>query len=234
MNKAVVFDIDDTLTATTAANRAARKACLELITSGLGKTPDARTEALESRLYQVFGWSRLPDLWRALALEAGQENPSEETIEQALELFDKTFFNNFRLLPTVESTLSKLHALGAPMGIISDGDESLQRRKMEQTGIDRYFEPERVIVTIQSDIYSSKPSTRNFLRMEKILGIGAKKSIYVGDKPWDIAAANVAGWTSVRTRQALVGEPDSWPDGKLNIYIPDYVVEKCSEIMECL
>lgn len=230
--EAFVFDIDDTLTATTKATRAARQRCLEFILEHLGVIPDEHTSEVERRLYEMFSWSRLPDMWRALATELGHEGLDDGAVKKLLSLFDHTFFHNFSLLPTVAETLTALRNDKTPIGIISDGDEALQKRKLRDTGIDKIFDPDRVIVTTQSDIYSSKPSTNNFKTMEKLIGLHGKRIAYIGDKPWDIAAANVAGWISVRTRQALANETDDWPNPALVVQVPDLEIRSLSEVLE--
>jgi HAD superfamily hydrolase (TIGR01549 family) len=232
--RAFIFDIDDTLTDTTRANRRARRACLETILNGLGAAADQRVLEIESYLYKVFGWNRLPDLWRGLALELGFDRPGEADVERALALFQKTFFDNFTILPSVEETLTTLQDRGVMLGIISDGDKNLQRRKLQITGLERFFEAERVIVTPQSDIYDAKPSSKNLKRMEKILGLQPDCLTYVGDRPWDIAAARVAGWTAVRTRQARAEEPDDWPSPSPAVHKPDLEIYVFSEILRLI
>ena len=226
------MDIDDTLIASTSSSTKARLRCLEFLLSALSGAVEKKALKLEPRLYEIFGWSKLPDLWRALALELGLQNPTDDLLEGALKLFEETYFETLKPLPTVEQTLKELEERSLPVGIISDGDEELQWRKLRSTGLDRFFDPGFVIITIQSDIYSAKPSTANFCMMEKLLGFKPEDIAYVGDKPWDVAAANVAGWRSVRTRQVLEDRPDFWPDPALEIHKPDNVIYSFSELLE--
>ncbi len=228
--RAFVFDIDDTLISTTKNTIRARWRCLEFVLGELGGIPDERAAGLVDRLYDVFGWSRLRDLWRSLAVELGLPDPGEAVLDGAATLFEEVFFDGLHALSTVESTLVTLSSRPVEMGIISDGDEELQRRKLRATGLDRFFEAERVIVTIQSDLYSAKPSSANFRRMEKLLDVRAHEAVYVGDKPWDVTAANVAGWTSIRSRQAAGF--GVWPSPSLAIQKPDLEIDTLAEILE--
>ena len=228
--RAFVFDIDDTLIATTRSSMRARRSSLEFVLGELGSTPDERAAGLADRLYSVFGWSRLRDLWRALAIELGLAAPGQAALDGAAALFDEVFFDGLRALPTIESTLATLASRPVELGIISDGNEGLQRRKLRATGLDRFFAAERVIVTIQSDLSSAKPSAANFRRVEKLAGVRAREAAYVGDKPWDVAAANVAGWISVRSRQ--VAGSGGWPSPPLAVQKPDLEIDTLSEILE--
>jgi HAD superfamily hydrolase (TIGR01549 family) len=230
--EAYIFDIDDTLLATTRANQRARRRCLESFLKAAGIEPDEHAAELERKLYKVFGWSKLRDIWCALAIELGMERPQTAWLEQAEELFVSTFFENLAALETVAHTLEALRGRGKRLGIISDGDERLQLRKLHETGLDRFFVPEHVVVTIQNDYYGAKPSTANFRRMEKLLGLLPHEMLYAGDKHWDIAAANTAGWTSVRTLQADGDGAGDWPFPPLRVQMPDHEIRTFSELME--
>jgi putative hydrolase of the HAD superfamily len=228
--EAFVFDIDDTLLATTRASGRARRRCLDFFFEAAGTSQTADAADIERRLYKAFGWSKLRDLWNALALELGLEKPQQTWLGQAEELFLSTFFENLAVLETVPHTLEALRAKGKQLGIISDGDERLQHRKLRETGLDAFFPSDLVLVTIQSDYYCAKPSTVNFRRMEKVLGLLPHEMLYVGDKPWDIAAAKVAGWTSVRTLQADGEGANDWPFPVLKVQTPDYEIRTFAEL----
>ncbi len=230
--EAYVFDIDDTLIATTKANRRARRRCLDFFLQSAGLEANEAVIESERRLYDVFGWSKPDDLWRSLAIELGADKPAQQWLEQATELFTSAFFEGLSTLPTVTHTLGALRERGVQIAIISDGEKQLQQRKLRETGLDNLFESERVLVSIQSDYYNAKPSTTNFRRMEKALGLLPHELLYVGDKPWDITAANAAGWTSVRTLQAGGDGANNWPFPPLKIQTPDNEISTFSELLD--
>ncbi|HUX06295.1 MAG TPA: HAD family hydrolase [Acidobacteriota bacterium] len=230
--EAYVFDIDDTLLATTTANRTARRRCLDFFLQSAGFAVDGDIVETERRLYKVFGWGKLGDLWRSLAIELGADPPPHHRLEEAAELFDTVFFENLSTLPTVTHTLAALREGGVQIAVISDGDERLQQRKLRHTGLDHLFESDKVLISIQNDYYGAKPSTANFRTMEKRLGLLPHEMLYVGDKPWDIAAANAAGWTSVRTLQAGGDGANNWPLPALKVQTPDIVINTLSELLD--
>lgn len=227
-----IFDIDDTLLATTKCTNACRFRAVDRLLEAVESGERERAQELEHKLYKIFGWARLPDLWRALAMELKRKPPGEDKLLEIRKQFEIEFFETISVLPTAEHTLAALAEQGIALGIISDGGDSIQLRKLRTTGLDKHFPIEQVIISIQSDLFSSKPSTANFRRMEKVLDLGPSQLAYVGDKPWDITAANVAGWRSIRTTQATDDSFDKWPYPALSVEKPDRVISTLSELVE--
>lgn len=232
--RAIIFDIDDTLVATTRCNTICRASALERLRAHLDGADAGRVTAVEAHLYPVFGWARMPDLWRAIALELGIKVPPADDIADIQRLFELEFTARLELFSGVESTLEVLMARGLALGIISDGHAGWQWRKLKACGIDRFFPPDKVFISIQSDLHNCKPSTANFRRQERAQGLSPGEMVYVGDKPWDVLAANVAGWTSIHTVQALGGQHNGWPEGSLAIQTPHHRIGAMNEILELL
>lgn len=232
--KVIVFDLDDTLVATTRCNNRCRKHALERVLTLLPGVDVTRAGAIENTLYKSFGWARLQDIWRGVAIELGVDVPSEDELLTIQRKFGQEFTKNLHLFPTVEYTLKSLADSPVDVGIISDGDAGWQWRKMKTVGIDRFFDPEKVIITIQSDLASSKPSTANFRRQQKLFAARPNECVYIGDKPWDVLAANTAGWMSVRTTQAQTNENSLWTLPELQVLHPDRVINTLSEVLELI
>lgn len=85
---------------------------------------------------------------------------------------------------------------GLPLGIISNGDERHQLRKLALLGVDRYVDPSNVVV---SGAYGqNKPATALFRAMEERLGQSGKGVWYFGDTyETDVVGAKRAGWSCV-------------------------------------
>ena len=230
--KAYICDIDDTLLGTTPANIEARNRCIARFVDASGLDGDllGRATEAERRLYLLFGWAKMTDLWRALAIDLDCDMPSGVFLEELSALFESTFFDSLRVLPTVVDTLEGLRDGGAKLGIISNGDEALQHRKLKVTGLEALFDNGLIAVTIQNDYYNAKPSSASFKRLERKLGLRPGEMLYVGDKPWDVAAANVAGWTSVRTTQ--VHPEDAWPSPPMKVLQPDYSISEFAQLRD--
>jgi HAD superfamily hydrolase (TIGR01509 family) len=174
----------------------------------------------------------MKDLWRSIAVELDCPIPAPHKLQEIHDTFEKDFIENLGLFPTVEMTLSALRERGLPLGIISDGDSLWQWKKLHSTGIDRFFEKENVCISIQSDLYSCKPSSANFRIVEERFNLLPHQLIYVGDKPWDILAANAAGWYSVFSAQSYDGDKERITMPQLNIEEPDRTIKTLSEILE--
>lgn len=230
--KAFIFDIDDTLVATTRSNHLARANALADIAAFLGTKVDKALEEIEQILFREFGWARLPDLWRGICLEMGSEPPAEEFIKELHEKFRQDFVNSLSLFPGTMELLQSLKDQGKLLGVISDGDSRWQWCKLRKTGLDEIFDLNYVRISIQSDLYSCKPSTANFRSLQNAFGLKPEEILYVGDKPKDVIGAKVSGWYSVRTVEAFKEYPDPWPAPKLRIERPELVISAITELLE--
>ena len=232
--QAVIFDIDDTLVATTRCNRLCRSVALDRLLKELQCIRLDMASKLEKHFYGIFGWARLPDLWRAVAVEMGISRPSDEFLKDNLRQFEADFVKRLELFPTVEQTLADLRDRGIKLGIISDGDSAWQWRKLRTAGVYRFFDPETVCISIQSDLHNCKPSTANFRKQEQHHNLPSEAFMYIGDRPNDIIGANVAGWTSVRTRQAVNDAGNHWPMLPLGVETPDHEIDTISHLLDLL
>jgi putative hydrolase of the HAD superfamily len=80
------------------------------------------------------------------------------------------------------------------LGVISNGQRDMQRRKLTQTGIVNRFE----CVLISEECGCTKPESTIFLRACSLLGESPESSIYVGDRyDLDAQASRTAGLRGV-------------------------------------
>lgn len=230
--KAFIFDIDDTLVATTRSNHFARTNALNSLCAFLKTECDENLRKVETILFREFGWARLPDLWRAFCLEMGCPSPNEEFIKNLHETFRQDFVSSLSLFPGTMELITSLRERGKRLGVISDGDSKWQWCKLRKTGLDEIFNLDFVRISIQSDLYSCKPSTANFRCLQDVFDLKPEEILYVGDKPKDVIGANVSGWYSVRTVEAFKEYPDPWPKPKLKIEKPNLEISSITELLE--
>ena len=96
-----------------------------------------------------------------------------------------------RLVPGALDLIARLHAGGFTLGIISNGFADTQRRKLQSSGIERYFSH----LVLSEDAGEPKPSPVIFRYAEKVSGAGPRQCVLIGDNPdTDIAGAINAGW----------------------------------------
>jgi putative hydrolase of the HAD superfamily len=193
--KVVLFDIDDTLF----AHSAALEAGITAHVAGLGWEPRSdvveRWRALEELHYHRFLSGELDYLGQrrarstAFAAEYGIE------LEEPLAWFDG-YSAQYRLASVLHAdALSCLDALpGTRFGIITNGDLTVQLAKLSSLGIlDRF---EHVVASGELDF--AKPDARIFEHAVALFGVSPADAAYVGDRfETDALGAARAGLTGV-------------------------------------
>jgi len=107
---------------------------------------------------------------------------------------------HWALFDDVLPCLEKLEDM--PMGVISNGDSSEQRKKLKATGLSDMFEA----VVISEDIGTPKPSKDIFVYAVDALGTSPQETYYVGDDLYaDVYGSANAGMKPVYLRR--YGEP---------------------------
>ena len=82
------------------------------------------------------------------------------------------------------------------LGLITNGPSDGQRNKLRHSGLERFFDPEQIVVS--GDYPFKKPDPRLFLAGCEKLGVKPEESVYVGDiYGRDILGAHRAGLTPV-------------------------------------
>ncbi len=102
------------------------------------------------------------------------------------------------LFPDAEAVLDHFGALG-PLGLITDGTLSMQRKKVHALGVEPRFN--KIIYTdaLGSDRAYFKPHAMAFELMAEALGRPGDRFVYVGDNPLkDFVAPNALGWRTVQ------------------------------------
>jgi putative hydrolase of the HAD superfamily len=100
--------------------------------------------------------------------------------------------------PDVVPTLRRLSQF--PFGIITNGNNEQQRKKLERTGLARFF---RTVLT--SDEFGvAKPNPRIFAEACRRAGVSASKAMFVGDN-WgaDIEGSRAAGLYPIWIRRGV-------------------------------
>lgn len=89
-----------------------------------------------------------------------------------------------------------LGLLGAryPLGLISNGPSELQRPKIEQFALERYFE----VLVVSGEFGVRKPDPLIFATALEALGVAPGRAVFIGDNPADdIAGARAAGLAAI-------------------------------------
>jgi phosphoglycolate phosphatase-like HAD superfamily hydrolase len=140
-------------------------------------------------------------------------------IDKAYSRFKKMFASlqvtQDELMPGAQSLCDQLNSCQIPVGIISNLDQYLLEKQINELGLQSSFK-----VVIGS---AQKPSTAGLTRATKSLRLPVSKSLwYLGDSlSTDILAANKAGFTSILVNESaslldLPGSENIKPDVRYN------------------
>ena len=201
MLKAVLFDLDETLLVRKAA-----------IVAFIGDQYDRHAAALAGigRERFVTGFLALEDegrtpkaeVYPALAAEFGIVAPSAA---QLLADYQALYPDYATLSPGARETLDALRARGLKLGIVTNGDATVQNGKIDTTGL----RPLLDIVLVSETEGLRKPDQRLFALALRRLGLTAAETMFVGDNPVvDIDGARNAGLHAVWYHSTT-----DWPDG---------------------
>jgi pyrophosphatase PpaX len=178
--KAALFDFDGTLVDTTELiYQSMRHAAGEV----LGR--DLPREILLANVGQPLPRQmELIDAERAEALLESYRLHNEEHHDALIQAF-----------PGVEESLARLHSAGVKIAVVTS-----KRRFSVEMALERFPRLGEVVdrfVTME-DTTEHKPDPEPLLKgLEALGGITPEEAAYVGDSPFDVAAARAAGITSV-------------------------------------
>ena len=126
-----------------------------------------------------------------------------------------------RLFPDTLSGLLGWRAAGIGLGLVTNGDASQQRDKIERHGLARYFE----VIVIEGEFGVGKPDAAVYRHALQALGARAEDTCMVGDHlDFDVAGAQRLGVQGVWIDRAGHGLPDQC------VVRPDRIIRSLSEL----
>lgn len=162
-------------------------------------------------------WFRV-EIWRrALAAEGF----SDETLAAELgSLFARRRRELQDRLPGAEEVLHRLRAAGVRIGLLTNGAASLQREKIETSGLGMFFDA----AVVSGDIGTGKPEPGIFRHLLGKLGVEPSEALMVGNSlARDILGGKRAGLSTCWL--ALEGEEEP-----LGLVEPDYTIRSLGEL----
>jgi putative hydrolase of the HAD superfamily len=225
---AILFDVDDTLCATTEfARRARRNAVRGMIDAGLALDEDRVYAELEEvisefssnyehhfdKLLQRLGGEHTANLNRALVVASG------------VAAYHDTKFSELHPFPGVRELFAELQGAGVRIGVITHGLAVKQAEKLIRLQLTQYLDPDAIFISDQIGI--SKPNPKLYQHALAALDLQPAEAMYVGDNPDnDIAPPKSLGMITVWARAAAkhhVADHD-----------PDHVIESFADLKRLL
>ena len=199
--KAVLFDLDDTLIDTTTAEY--RAICkfkehfkeFNLINKEeFAKLWHKITEDLSERYHKgEFSFEelrirRMKDLFSNFNIEINDEE-AREIFKRYIELYEKEwtlFGDTTKLLDELKGKYK--------LAIVTNGNSENQRKKIEKTGLDKYFQE----IIVSSEVGCAKPNKQIFEIACNKLNVNSEECMMIGDKfKVDVEGSRNFGMTSV-------------------------------------
>ena len=213
MIKAIIFDLDDTLSNTSARIISAKKVMVRaMIDAGL---PAKQKDIEWKKIYALSGTDSVTYLLKQYNLK------DKKILDAGLNTY-YGYIGNTKLNPWAKFALNSLKSY--KIILLTTGRPGIQKKKVELLGIKNYF-----CDIVYDDIADSdkEAKIRKILKKHKLK---TEEVISVGDKLSDVEASNKAGVTSVR---CLTGRfKDNKPKNKFQM--PDYKIKNLRELQGIL
>jgi len=227
--EAVLFDFDNTLVDSSAAERMANERVAQEIARDMRfGIPGLMTRRLLAAIREtgeemerVLEFNR--SLWWVEVLR--RLNAGATASSEALRRWTGHYWEEYVKAKPFPDAVSTLKALrGFPLGIVTntDGTPGVKRRRIRVSGLEGYF---LAIVVGGEEGVRLKPHPQPFLNAASQLGVSPELCLVVGDKPF----SDVRGAKRARMPVALVLRSD-WQ----SLEDPDYVIHSLSELPSIL
>jgi len=218
MRKAVLFDLDDTLTDRRASiARYARRFHVDFL-SDLEAGDVAKIEALIHDLDRG-GYTPRENVFLALRRELPWQNAPD--VSRLADHWEASFPAETASREGLVSTLEKLRLRGFVLGVVTNGRDRIQQPKIDSLGIRSLLNA----VVISEVVGFEKPDARIFKRSLDELGCAECDAWFVGDHPQnDILGAAAAGLQSV-----WLNGVHAWPVG---LPLPRHQIDRLCDVLE--
>ena len=146
-------------------------------------------------------------------------------LASAVNAYVKEKYLHLKPYPGVLETLRELKRQGYKLGVVSDGVRLKARMRLNEAGLDGYFD---AVVTYE-DTGKQKPAREPFLRICDELGVNPEECLMVGDWPErDVQGGRLAGMKTCLAKYGQMHETKA--DYQIEIFSKLLtVVDRCNK-----
>ncbi|RNE50016.1 HAD family hydrolase [Corynebacterium alimapuense] len=192
--RALIYDLDGTLVDHDAAAQAGVESwCAEL---GLPEGQWPRWQDIEKRWFGRYERGEVSHLGQRIERCREFLGRSELSDDEALSLYEHyltAYRNNWRAFDDAHDSLTAALEAGLQVGVLTNGAEAMQLRKLDCTGLLL----DGVVLLPTVELGAPKPRPEAYQRALERLGVRAAEAVMVGDSwPNDVLGARKAGMTA--------------------------------------
>ena len=225
--KAVLFDLDNTLYDSRGLVRTARwEACEAMVNSGLRANSVKEAYTRLKEIVERYG-SNYDHHYDLLCKAYGiSRNP--EIVVSGRIAYHNTKFALINPFPNTDHMLMRLVKAGLHLGIVTNGLLDKQWEKILRLKVRHFFDV--IVISDKEDTHVGKEGTMKRALAE--LEIKAERATFVGDNlKTDIASANALGMTTVRFVPLSVSKMEK---PKKRVERPDHTIRRTEDLPDVL
>lgn len=219
-----IFDLDDTLINTTQAIRHGKDVLLSNLSTQLNKTTEEVEDLLELCV-KLFGSSNVQDVVQAVLLELGYDfDHSIRSAKRLEEKFYNVYWSTLRAFPNTLNMLERLRLREKKLAMATNGSWELQIKKINTTGLNRYFDQSNIQCSEKAGFFLKKPSPYMLNLIKRKYSIPRSQIAFFGNAAVDILSAKLAGITVIAVN------PIENPN-QLSIHQPDELIADWNSLL---
>jgi len=166
----------------------------------------------------------MPRAWQRIVAHAlgSLGMPSDELAGAVAAHFAAERRHVMQLFPEARTTLERLRERGIPLGLVTNGDATQQRYKIERHDLARYFD----VMVIEGEFGTGKPDEAVYRHALVTLGVEPAEACMVGDNlDFDVEGARRLGIAGVWVDRLRTGVPPG------SVARPDHVIASLTDLL---
>jgi putative hydrolase of the HAD superfamily len=213
--KAILFDLDDTL-----LDRTTSLAEFVKEQHGRYKLDHVAYEMYHRRFMELDerGYAAKPHVFHTLIAEFAMP----ASVDTLLADFEQRAWHSCTLLPDAALVLAELRVRGYKLGVITNGEDWSQMRKLRVTGLLPLFD----LIVISGNEQIKKPDPLIFTRAAERLSVRPEECAFVGDH----ARNDIYGAGAVGMKTIWFPGDQAWP-AELSA-APDHTIGSLGELLD--